>query len=64
MRLGKGLSGRAVLVPREQVLDMEQEMDLFAAAASQGQGASGAGKSFAPLAQRMRPRNFQEFIGQ
>ena len=41
---------------------MEQEMDLFAASA--GQEPSAAGRRFAPLAQRMRPRNFQEFIGQ
>ncbi|WP_303670120.1 replication-associated recombination protein A [Selenomonas ruminantium] len=44
---------------------MAEEMDLFAAAA-QGQGSTGSGSAarFAPLAQRMRPRNFNEFVGQ
>ena len=46
---------------------MAEEMDLFAAAAqnqnSTGNG-SGSATRFAPLAQRMRPRNFNEFVGQ
>ena len=44
---------------------MAEEMDLFAAAA-QNQSSTGSGSAtrFAPLAQRMRPRNFNEFVGQ
>ena len=45
----------------------EESMDLFAAA-DQGftssDGSSGAARPFAPLAQRMRPRSFEEFVGQ
>ena len=44
---------------------MAEEMDLFAVAAqSQGSTGSGSAARFAPLAQRMRPRNFNEFVGQ
>ena len=44
---------------------MAEEMDLFAAATqSQGSTGSGSAARFAPLAQRMRPRNFNEFVGQ
>ena len=39
-----------------------EDLDLFAAAAEASEG--GAGTRFAPLAQRMRPRSFSEFIGQ
>lgn len=42
---------------------MDDSMDLFAAAEADS-SASGAIRRFEPLAQRMRPRNFQEFIGQ
>lgn len=38
-----------------------ESLDLFAVAAEQN---SGATRAFEPLAQRMRPRNFTEFIGQ
>lgn len=38
-----------------------ENMDLFAAAAEEG---SSAARRFEPLAQRMRPRDFEEFIGQ
>lgn len=37
-----------------------ESLDLFSAAAE----ASGAAKSFEPLAQRMRPKNFDELLGQ
>lgn len=40
-----------------------ESMDLFSAAEDSSAG-SGAMRRFEPLAQRMRPRNFQEFIGQ
>ena len=40
-----------------------EDLDLFAAAAEASDG-GGAASRFAPLAQRMRPRTFQEFIGQ
>ena len=44
---------------------MAEEMDLFAAAAqSPNSTGSGSAARFAPLAQRMRPRNFNEFVGQ
>ena len=44
---------------------MAEEMDLFAAAAqSPNSTGSGSATRFAPLAQRMRPRNFNEFVGQ
>ena len=39
-----------------------EDLDLFAAAAEASDG--GAASRFAPLAQRMRPRTFEEFIGQ
>ena len=45
----------------------EESMDLFAAAdqgVSPAGGSSGAARPFAPLAQRMRPRSFEEFVGQ
>ena len=45
----------------------EESMDLFAAADqgfSPAGGSSGAARPFAPLAQRMRPRSFEEFVGQ
>ena len=44
-------------------MKMDNSMDLFAAAEADT-SASGAMRRFEPLAQRMRPRNFQEFIGQ
>ena len=50
---------------------MDSGMDLFAAAETSGfssstdSGAAGGSmKPFEPLAKRMRPRNFQEFVGQ
>ena len=50
---------------------MDNGMDLFAAAETSGfssptdSGAAGGSmKPFEPLAKRMRPRNFQEFVGQ
>ena len=44
---------------------MAEELDLFAAAAQNSpNGGSGSAGRFAPLAQRMRPRNFNEFVGQ
>ena len=40
-------------------------MDLFAAADSSATGSTdGSARPFEPLARRMRPRNFKEFIGQ
>ena len=42
----------------------EESMDLFAEPVSASSGADGAVRPFEPLARRMRPRNFQEFIGQ
>lgn len=42
----------------------EESMDLFAEPVSASGGADGAVRAFEPLARRMRPRNFQEFIGQ
>ncbi|MCR5757155.1 MAG: replication-associated recombination protein A [Selenomonas sp.] len=43
---------------------MAEELDLFAAASQQQAGSGSSIPRFSPLAQRMRPRNFQEFVGQ
>lgn len=53
---GKAVSGKVVLVRRES--NKMEDMDLFSAASVAGS------HRYEPLAQRMRPRNFQEFIGQ
>ena len=41
---------------------MDMGFDLFSAAAAEEESRSKA--KYEPLAQRMRPRNFDEFIGQ
>lgn len=43
---------------------MAEDYDLFAAAAHNPGADTGSMRRFEPLAQRMRPRNFQEFVGQ
>ena len=43
---------------------MAEDYDLFAAAAHNPGADTGSTRRFEPLAQRMRPRNFQEFVGQ
>ena len=43
---------------------MADDFDLFSAAANNPGQTAGQAQRFEPLAQRMRPRNFAEFVGQ